>query len=486
MKNHYAVRLPGVDRVFDRRKILIINMVPLAMALLQISAVNVALPSITQSLGAQSHDIQLVLSGYALAFGICLVPFGRVGDVLGRSSLFTIGLAIFTISCLVCGLATSPLALNIARVFQGLGAGMQGPQTTGMIQQYFKGQGRARAYSLQGMTVAAAVALGPLMSGIPITLLGPDLGWRTSFLVNFPLGVAGVIVACFWLPFDTEREAIRARKLNSGRKRRKLDLDPVGALLLTVAVVCVMVPFMFGSENPRLFWLLLAAAALAGAWMWWEVSYHRRGHEPMVNPELFRLRSFIHHTLISAVDFLGITSIFVIVAMFLQQGLGWDALQASLIGLPNAVVTMFAANWAGKNVLRLRNKMMVGTLATIVFATCCTIFFVWLSRDYGISGWWLSLSLAIHGFGQGAFASGNQTLAMLDVPVTMSGTAGGVKSMAERVSTAMGNAIISGIFFAMLPLSSYHDAALWSYAAVAAFVAIACTIAAVYMALTKD
>jgi MFS family permease len=479
--------------------ILLVNMVPMALALIQISSVNVAMTSIEATLDAHSSDVQWVLAGYALAFGICLVPSGRIGDVVGRSSIFTVGLGLFAAASLACGLAPNPLALNIARVFQGVGAGMQGPQTVGMIQRYFRGKGRARAYSVQGMVVAASVAVGPLATGIMITSLGPELGWRLPFIFNFPLGAVGCVLACRWLPFETER-ARRAAGARAGQApdsaipepeehsefrarpgRTRLDLDPVGALLLTGAVVCVMLPFMLTEQPPARFWLLSGTVVLGLAWLAWEWRYGKRGREPMVDLSLLRLRSFTHQTMVSAMDFLGITSIFVVIAMFLQQGLGWNALQASTIGLPDAALSCLGAMWAGKHVLKLKDNLIIGAMALITVGMLTSVMVIWFSLSHGFSPWWLLLTLGFYGLGQGIFGASNQTLAMLDVPVEMAGTAGGIKSMTERVSTAVGNAVMTGILFATLSELGWHGSVIATYIAITGVVLVALILATAYL-----
>jgi MFS family permease len=487
------IHVPGVARVFDRRLLLLVNMVPLAMALMQISSVNVGLPSISASLRAESSDLQWVLSGYALAFGITLVPAGRIGDLFGRGSVFIAGLAVFAVASLACGLADTPLVLNVARVFQGLGAGLQGPQTTGMIQQYFTGQSRAQAYSLNGLVVAASVAVGPVMTGSLIHWLGAGLGWRVPFLINFPLGLAGCALALRWFPFESERARRRAKREKAaggvtagGVKDRgpgpKLDLDPVGAVLLTGAVVSVMLPFMLGEDAPPArFWILAGVALFGGAWLKWEHSYKRRGREPMVDLSLLKLRSFAHQTAVSTIDFLGITSVFVVIAMYLQQGLGWDPLPASLIGLPNAALSMLGAIWTGRHILAQRNKLIVGALTPILLGLLASMGVVYLVWNGHASAWWLLLTFGVYGFGQGMFGAANQTLSMLEVPVAMAGTAGGVKSMAERCSTAVGNAVMTGLLFAVLPALGWSGAVVTTYAAIAVVITCALALATVFL-----
>lgn len=146
---------PALDPA-ERRRILWVLLVPLFMSLISVSIVNVALSSIQQELGASSSALQWVLTGYALAFGVLLVASGRAGDVFGRRKLFIAGIAVFAGASLVCGLAPNTTVLNIGRVIQGLGSGILNPQTVGMIQEYFQGRERAKAFGLFGWAPRSA------------------------------------------------------------------------------------------------------------------------------------------------------------------------------------------------------------------------------------------------------------------------------------------------------------------------------------------
>ena len=156
-------------------------LIPAFVSLLAVSSVNVILSSVSYSLEAGSSGLQLVISGYALVFGILLVPAGRAGDVLGRGRLFAIGMVIFGVGSLASGLAPNIVALNLARLVMGVGSGLLNPQVTGMIQQYYTGEARGRAFGLFGGVIGVSVAVGPVLSGGLIGWLGADWGWRVSF-----------------------------------------------------------------------------------------------------------------------------------------------------------------------------------------------------------------------------------------------------------------------------------------------------------------
>ncbi|WP_406711483.1 MFS transporter [Trueperella pyogenes] len=151
-ENPRYIRVAGSDRTYDRNKLLVVLLLPLMMTLLQVSSVNNILTSLARALSASDSQIQWVLSGYALAVGIVLVPAGRLGDMFGRSSAFIVGMAVFTLSSLFVGLSSDPTLLSSMRIIQGAGAGILAPQTTGLIQRYFVGQARAKAFALFGLS----------------------------------------------------------------------------------------------------------------------------------------------------------------------------------------------------------------------------------------------------------------------------------------------------------------------------------------------
>lgn len=164
-----------------RWRILAVLLTVIFMSLIGVSIVNVALPTIQQDLGASQADLQWVLSGYALTFGIALVAAGRAGDIVGRGGLFIIGVGVFTAASVAAGLAPDPTWLSVARFVQGVGSGLLNPQGLGMVQHYFRGAERGRAFGYFGSAVGVSVAVGPILGGFLIELGGPDFGWRLTF-----------------------------------------------------------------------------------------------------------------------------------------------------------------------------------------------------------------------------------------------------------------------------------------------------------------
>ncbi|MBM7825655.1 MFS family permease [Arcanobacterium pluranimalium] len=468
LKNSRYIKVDGSKRVYDRNRILIVLLVSLMMSLLQVSSVNTALAAMQESLKATDSQLQWVLSGYTLAIGITLVPAGRLGDMLGRSFMFSLGLAIFTVSSLALGFANSAVELNLLRFVQGLASGIFSPQITGLIIQYFNGRSRAKAFAYFGLVVSMSVAAGPVLSGLFIAFFGADMGWRLSFAFNAPLGIIGLLLALYWLPFKTERKLFsrksktpqRSPKGNekaipeqpakstheSTKHRNKIDLDPVGMCLLGIAVLAIMLPFMVKAPGWKWF-IIVAGFALLGLWSAWEHYYKKRGNLPMVDLDLFRIKSFSYSTGISALQFLGAPSMFVVLAIFLQDGLGVSALASGLVTLPNALISAYAAMWAGKRSYDHGRGIQAIAIALILFGALGMVIVVW-SVHHGASFWWFALPLVFTGFGGGAMGSANQTQAMIDVPASYGGTAGGVIQTAQRMATAIGTALVTAIFFA--------------------------------------
>src|SRR4051794_3771009 len=194
----------GTDEAPDPRRweALAVCLVAGFMVLLDVSIVNVALPSIRSGLDASASDLQWIVSGYALTFGLLLVPSGRLGDARGRRRAFMVGVALFTLSSAACGVAQSSLWLTIARLAQGAAGGLLTPQIAGIIQLLFRGKERGKAFGLFGATVGLSTAIGPLLGGLIIGGFGAKEGWRWVFYVNIPIGIAAVLLALRFIPAD--------------------------------------------------------------------------------------------------------------------------------------------------------------------------------------------------------------------------------------------------------------------------------------------
>jgi EmrB/QacA subfamily drug resistance transporter len=440
-----------------------VGLVATFMTLLDVSIVNVAVPSIDRALHMSTDALQWVLAGYALTFGLILVPAGRFGDIWGRRIIFVTGIALFTLASAAAGLARSAEWLVVARLVQGFAAGMVTPQVSGVIQELFRPSDRGRPFGLLGTTVGVSTAIGPLLGGSLIALGGPEHGWRWVFFVNLPVGIAAGVLGLRVFP---------GRRADAPADRR---LDPIGVLLLGVGVVLILLPLVQERQWAGLAkWLLLPAGALVLAgFAWWENRYARHAR-PVLNLLLLRIRSYRLGTLIALVYFAGFTAVFFVFTLYLQAGLGYSALLAGLAITPFALGSAVSAAVGGRIVNRYGRRLVaVGLLLTAsglvaVFATLSLA----PSGDVPLR---LAAPLLFAGVGSGLTITPNQTLTLSEVPVDDAGSAGGMVQTGQRIGAAVGIAAVGAIFFSTLATSGDNWARAFRYAILTAagFVVIA-------------
>lgn len=424
---------PGVHR----KRLLAVLLLPMFMALVAISVLNVALPAIETTLHASTTALQWTISGYALMFGLFLVPSGRAGDATGRKRLFMIGVSVFTAGALLSALAPNSELLIVARLLQGAGSGLLNPQIFGLIQRHFQGQQRATAFAFIGTTVAVATAVGPLIGGLLIELFGSELGWRMIFGTNVPLGIFAVLAAWRWIPKDRVRTQTR------------LDLDPVGTVLLALGILAVMVPFMLRSAPWWVFLLVPIGVGFFLLWGAWEKHYKRRGREPMVDMAVLQQPAFRNGIIIITVYFLGVTSVWILVPLYLINHLELTPFQASLAMLPSSVVAMFSSQLGGRYVLRLGRRMVAAGFA-LAFLSLVLVGITAPLVENDTLGWaWFAVPLCLLGFSQGLTIGPNQTITLSAVDPRFGGVAGGILSLGQRIGAAVGLALIPGILFSL-------------------------------------
>ena len=410
------------------------------MTLLDVSIVNVALPSIRTGLSATESDLQWILAGYGLAFGMTLVPAGRLGDARSRRAVFAAGLGLFTLSSAVCGIAPSATWLVITRVIQGLSAGVLSPQVSGFIQSEFRGPERARAFGFFGATIGISTALGPLIGGLLVRFGGVENGWRWVFLVNVPVGIVALLLVRRLLPANTDR--------------RRQSLDPVGVMLFAGAILLVLLPLVTGEQESladRSWWLLIPSALLLLGFVIWERYWDRRDAKTLVDLSLVRVRSYMLGLGLGTVYFAGFTSVFLVLTLYLQEGLHYDALLAGLTGTPFAIGSAVSASVGGRFVNRFGRPMVVGGIAMVAIGLVAIDLIVG-RVDHHLGGW-LLLPLLFTGFGSGLVISPNVTLTLAEVDVRHAGSGGGMLQTAQRVGSAIGVAVVLAQFFSELAAS---------------------------------
>jgi EmrB/QacA subfamily drug resistance transporter len=410
------------------------------MVLLDVSIVNVALPSIRTGLAAPESDLQWVVSGYALTFGLLLVPAGRLGDVRGRRTMFVAALALFTLASAACGAAPTSLTLVLARLAQGLAGGLLTPQISALIQQMFQGRERGVAFGIFGTMVGVATAIGPLLGGVLIAIFGTHAGWRAVFFVNLPIGVLAIPLALRLLP-PPERAA----------RGRRHDYDPVGVLLLGAGVAALLLPFVQQQQwhDERKWLLVLFAAVLLAGFVGWEARYARRGREPVVDLGLYRHRSFSCGSSMITLYFAGFTPLFFVFTLYLQVGLHYSALLAGASTVTFALGSAVSAAVGGRIVHRFGRRLVLLGLVAVAIGLGASILAVHEVPVHN-TGWATALPLLLAGLGSGLVIAPNQALSLSEVPVEHAGTAGGLLQTGQRVGSAVGIAAAGSVFFAHL------------------------------------
>lgn len=445
-----------------------------ALTILDLTKVNVALPSIQDAFDSSSTELQLIVVGYVLAFGLTLVPAGRIGDQWSRRALFVIGLTLFTLTSLACALAPSSGVLLVARLLQGVAAGIQMPQVIGLIQQLFQGRERGRAFGLFGATIGISTAFGPTLGGLAIAIGGPVDGWRGIFWMNVPLSLLAIGLAIWLLP-DTRR-----------RGSRGLALDPVGILLFGVTVVALMWPFLFttGSpdDNPARWWLLVAFLIAVTAFVAWERHYAASGRHPLVPLALFGVGTYRNGTLLITSYFAALPPMFLLTTLYLQHGLGLAPVYAGMVSIGFALVSAVGSWLGGRLVNRLGRPLVVwGTVA--VLAGVGLLVLAALATPPEVTPWAMAGAMTLGGMGGGFVLAPNQTLTLADIPVRQGGLAGSVNQLSQRVGTAVGTAVGLSLFYSTIyrengsaesaDLTVYHHAYGFGMVSVAIFLAIA-------------
>lgn len=431
---------PETDGPEDRRRwqALSVGLVAAFMTLLDVSIVNVAVPSMDRALGATPSDLQWVLSGYALTFGLVLVPAGRFGDARGRRTAFVVGVALFTVTSALAGLARSPEWLVAARLVQGAAAGIVNPQVSGLIQQLFRGAERGRAFGLLGATIGISTAVGPLLGGLLIQLGGEEHGWRWVFFVNVPVGILAVLLALRLLP---------ARPTGQPDRHR---LDPIGVLLLGIGVTLLLLPLVEREQwhTPWKWALIPAGLAFLAGFGFWEHWYGQH-RPPLFCLGLFQLRSYSLGSLIALVYFAGFTAIFFIFTLYLQNGLGYSALIAGLAITPFALGSAAASALGGRVVTRYGRPLVAVGLLGVVIGLGATVY-VLRGSPSGSVPLLTAVPLLVAGLGSGLVIAPNQTLTLSEVPVPQAGSGAGMLQTGQRIGSAAGIAAVGALFFSSL------------------------------------
>ncbi|HTJ66655.1 MAG TPA: MFS transporter [Actinospica sp.] len=406
------------------------------MALLDFFIVNVALPDTQHDLHASSAGIQWVVAGYGLALAAGLVTGGRLGDLFGRKTTFVLGLLVFAAASAACGLAGDPSVLIGARVAQGLGAALYMPQILGVIGAAFSGTWQARAFTGYGLTAGLGAVFGQLIGGALIQANLFGLGWRSIYWINVPIGLAAALLALRALP-------------TVPRSTRRTRLDPVGGLLLTLAVLALILPLVEGRQDgwPAWTWTCLAASpVLLAAFYAHQRRLIARGGDPVLNPALFTQRSFAAGMPIAVVYNSGVASFFFVLALYLQQGRGMTALGSGLLFFSVGVPYLATSMRSGKLAARFGRKLMiVGCIAQAAGYALLDATIHAAGDPHSVT--WLIPGLAVVGAAMGLAYAPMFGVVLAGVAPQHASSASGLLSTVQQVGGATGIALAGIVFF---------------------------------------
>jgi EmrB/QacA subfamily drug resistance transporter len=412
-------------------------MVGAFMSLLDTTIVNVALPTIQHGLAASDSALEWVVSGYALAFGLVLIPAGRLGDAIGRKPLYIAGLTAFLLASLAAGLAQSPAELVVARVVQGLAAGTYYTQINATIVDTFAGPKRSKAFGVLAAVIGLSTAVGPLAGGLLITAAGPHTGWRWIFLVNLVIGVAAVPAAVKFLP--------------SPARHARQPADVAGIVLLTAALVLVLLPLIEAQSHGWPLWTYGCFAAavplLAGLWLA-ERRAERAGRTPLIPPRVVRQPAFATGAIFALLYFASFTSIFFSLAVTWQEGFSHGALASGLVVSPFALGAIMTARKSHAIAQRLGRWILI-LGCSMVSAGLISLLLVFHLTGQP-SPWYVVGPLLLTGLGHGLIVAPNIDLVLKSVPPADNGSASGVLNTAQRIGSALGIAVVGTVLFGTL------------------------------------
>lgn len=399
----------------NRNAVLAVVLIGAFVILLDVTIVTVAIPAIQQDLSAGYAQLEWVMSGYALAYGLLLVPAGRLGDILGHRRVLVAGLAVFTVASALCGLASSPAQLVAFRVLQGVAAGLIQPPILAIIGAVFPPGERGRAFAAYGATAGVATALGWPIGG----LLVGAWDWRPIFLINLPICLVAIVLTLRTVP------AVEGRP---GR------LDVVGLVLVSAAMFLITYPLVQTEQ----YILMAAAVPVLAIFVLWE----RRHPDPLIDPGLFRDRAFTGGALISLVYFAAFIGLLFLLSMYLQFGLHRSALAAGLEIMPFAVGTLVGSALSEPLAHRLgRGVLLIGS-AVVAAGTAATL--------PTLGTWWMLGALLVAGVGSGLVIAPLTDVVLAHVPWERAGAASGVLNTAQRIGQAVGVAVVGTVLLRRL------------------------------------
>jgi EmrB/QacA subfamily drug resistance transporter len=415
------------------------------LPILDFNAVNLALPSIRQSLAATSSEVEFVISAYAATYAVFLITGGRLGDLFGRRRMFILGVAGFTLASILCGLAWSPQVLIGGRILQGLTATVMAPQVLASIRVLFPAAEQGRALALYSATFGLANIGGQLLGGVLVSAQPLGLTWQAIFLINIPIGLAAFAGGLLLLP-DSRVE--RAQRLDLG-----------GVILLSLTLGLLVYPLVQGREAGWPLWIIamLAVSPLAlAAFIRFEARFAARGGNPLVTLALFRNKIFVSG-LAMAFAFYMLSSFYLTFAVYLQSGLHRTPLEGGLAMLPFAFGFFFSSLASSQIMQRLGVRAL--TLGFVIQVLGFGSVMLAVSEFLPGS---LEIGLVVAGIGFGIVMPSVIKAVIGGVDARYAGLASGIVISTFQIGASLGVATIGGVFYSAL--GAAFDASAYAHA----------------------
>ncbi|MDN4525915.1 MFS transporter [Fictibacillus fluitans] len=422
------------------------------MTMLDSFIVNVAAPTISTDLHADPAEIQFIIAGYTIAYGIFLVTGGRLGDIFGAKRLFIIGMLGFTIASVLCGISITPFMLIGSRIIQGITASLMVPQVLAYIQNSFQEDERKTAMSTYGAVIGISTIVGQVAGGLLLKLNLFQLGWRMIFLINVPIGVLALIGAVYLI------------RSQSSAKEKYLDLG--GVALLGSALLFFLIPII--SEHDlnwpvKKYIYLVLSFALFVSFLLYEKKLGRKSSGmPLVQFRLFKNKAFSVGLLIVFSFFSGNAATFFIMAFYLQEELGFTALQAAYSYTPLGIGFLIGSFIVPKMIDKWKlHTLRLGAGLMVIGVGMLMATFYYFQEN--LVWQHLIIAMGISGIGQGLVATPLVSTILKHTEAKEAGTASGVLSTVTVIAQAIGVSIIGSIYFALKGMGHSLDRSAHSF-----------------------
>ncbi len=394
------------------------------MLLLDVTIVNVALPSIQSDLGASLSSLQWVVDAYALTLASFLLVFGSLGDRLGRRRIFSSGFALFTVASLLCGLAKDPTVLNVFRAIQGVGAAAMFATALALIAQEFEGRERGKAIGIWGATLGAAVAVGPLIGGA----VTDALGWEWIFFLNVPIGIAAIVI--------TEL------RLANVAATDPQPIDWPGTVTFSLSLFGLIFGLIRGNAEGWGSAQIVGSFVVAAVMMTAFVALQARRKNAMLDLNLFRISSFGGVSIVAWALSASMFAMFLYQTLYIQDVLGYSPFEAGLRFLPTTLMTFFVSPIAANLSNRIPVRVIMGAGLFLVAVGLTLMHGV----EVGDSWTGLLPGFIVGGIGVGMTNPMIAETAIGVVPAARAGMASGINSTFRQFGIATGVAALGAFF----------------------------------------